>query len=75
MGSLLVYDKIYSCEKSALFCLKRLGNDNFVTWTFNFAPYFQDVLDSKNSAIKDLQYELARVCKVWHYKFYIAAHM
>ena len=24
----------------------------------------QDVLDSKNSAIKDLQYELARVCKV-----------
>jgi hypothetical protein len=25
---------------------------------------FQDVLDSKNSAIKDLQYELARVCKV-----------
>ena len=23
----------------------------------------QDVLDSKNSAIKDLQYELARVCK------------
>ena len=28
--------------------------------TFNY----QDVLDSKNSAIKDLQYELARVCKV-----------
>ena len=26
--------------------------------------FFQDVLDSKNSAIKDLQYELARVCKV-----------
>lgn len=25
--------------------------------------YQQDVLDSKNSAIKDLQYELARVCK------------
>lgn len=24
----------------------------------------QDVLESKNSAIKDLQYELARVCKV-----------
>lgn len=24
---------------------------------------FQDVLDSKNTAIKDLQYELARVCK------------
>jgi hypothetical protein len=24
----------------------------------------EDVLDSKNSAIKDLQYELARVCKV-----------
>ena len=24
----------------------------------------QDVLDTKNSAIKDLQYELARVCKV-----------
>ena len=24
----------------------------------------QDVLDSKNSAIRDLQYELARVCKV-----------
>ena len=24
----------------------------------------QDVLDSKNTAIKDLQYELARVCKV-----------
>ncbi len=23
----------------------------------------QDVLDSKNGAIKDLQYELARVCK------------
>ena len=25
----------------------------------------QDVLDSKNSAIRDLQYELARVCKVY----------
>ena len=24
----------------------------------------EDVLDSKNSAIRDLQYELARVCKV-----------
>ena len=24
----------------------------------------KDVLDSKNSAIRDLQYELARVCKV-----------
>lgn len=28
---------------------------------------FQDVLDSKNSAIKDLQYELARVCKVYSF--------
>ena len=27
-------------------------------------PVPQDVLDSKNSAIRDLQYELARVCKV-----------
>lgn len=27
---------------------------------------FQDVLDSKNSAIRDLQYELARVCKVYN---------
>ena len=26
--------------------------------------FLKDVLDSKNSAIKDLQYELARVCKV-----------
>ena len=26
--------------------------------------YIQDVLEAKNSAIKDLQYELARVCKV-----------
>ena len=26
--------------------------------------FSKDVLDSKNSAIKDLQYELARVCKV-----------
>lgn len=26
----------------------------------------EDVLDSKNSAIRDLQYELARVCKVSH---------
>ena len=25
----------------------------------------EDVLDSKNSAIRDLQYELARVCKVY----------
>ena len=24
----------------------------------------EDVLDSKNGAIRDLQYELARVCKV-----------
>lgn len=32
---------------------------------------FKDVLDSKNSAIKDLQYELARVCKVrWNEKYY-----
>jgi hypothetical protein len=32
--------------------------------TFQFIVFiFQDVLDSKNSAIKDLQYELARVCK------------
>ena len=30
----------------------------------NLFVLFQDVLDSKNSAIKDLQYELARVCKV-----------
>ena len=31
-----------------------------------FMSYYlqQDVLDSKNSAIRDLQYELARVCKV-----------
>lgn len=28
----------------------------------HFSP--QDVLESKNSTIKDLQYELARVCKV-----------
>ena len=27
----------------------------------------EDVLDSKNGAIRDLQYELARVCKVWLY--------
>merc|ERR1739838_976070 len=27
------------------------------------ASCFMDVLDSKNGAIKDLQYELARVCK------------
>ena len=25
----------------------------------------EDVLDSKNGAIRDLQYELARVCKVY----------
>ena len=30
----------------------------------------EDVLDSKNSAIKDLQYELARVCKVGHSGLY-----
>ena len=35
------------------------------TEVYNHTLFFlQDVLDSKNSAIRDLQYELARVCKV-----------
>ena len=39
----------------------------------NLFVLFQDVLDSKNSAIKDLQYELARVCKV-NDVFYSVGH-
>ena len=35
------------------------------TYSFSLSlPISQDVLDSKNGAIRDLQYELARVCKV-----------
>lgn len=39
----------------------------------SYFALFQDVLDSKNSAIKDLQYELARVCKV-NNVFYRVGH-
>ena len=31
---------------------------------FFFFTNFQETLDTKNSTIKDLQYELARACKV-----------
>ena len=34
----------------------------------------QDVLEAKNSAIKDLQYELARVCKVCVYGAAVQSH-
>ena len=44
-------------------CSNQIKQHTFLL-KMKYAYYMQDVLDSKNSAIRDLQYELARVCKV-----------
>ena len=62
MGGTLIFICV-SAKATATTCSKE-GKREATALTCVIISFLQDVLDSKNSAIKDLQYELARVCKV-----------